>query len=168
MKTSSRSDSDKKAYVQIDFTFAVFIFFIVFTSVYTIYKAYENSFDDTLVLTELQGDSRDLCFLLIRSSGSPNNWTSDIENSNFYGWKNINDSSLNATNIGAFNSSSYFTILDSLNLSGFLYLDLTGMQTNTTYLEFGTVNEVGTFFSTYSCYGHYNDEVVRLIVEVWK
>lgn len=159
---------DKRGYVQIDFSFAAFIFFTLFLVVFSFYDSQKNSIEDVITSTNLQADSRDICYLLISSPGIPNNWNDDLSSMSLPGMKSSTNNSLDPLKVSEFSLNNYFTIIDNFNTGDFMYLNIEGLRTNSTYLSFGVSGEGSALSSSYTCYGNYNSEIVRLLVEIWE
>lgn len=169
MNQKSQLHSNKNGFLQIDFAFAVLTFFILFFISYTIYNSYlENDYDGTknkLYLSE----SKDICNLLISTPGYPLNWETNLSQVVFIGLKNSSSNSLNSSKIAVFTNSNYLNITDKLYLSDeYVNIKVTGIKTNTSYVDFGYNLASLNDFSSYTCYSNYNDEVVKVKVEVWK
>ena len=50
----------------------------------------------------------------------------------------------------------------------FLKIYSLGIETNTSYLDFGASGAIDSYMGTYTCYTKYNGEITKLYVEVWK
>lgn len=160
---------NNSGYLQIDLAFGLFIFIILFIFVYNFYAHYKADLGVDNQILELQSDAQDICFLLSKSSGLPQNWETDINNTIFFGFKNINDSKLNLVKINQFRNDTYFTIIDKMNISANLAIRIEGISTNTHYLSFGVLaTEINPKYANYQCYSNYNSEIVKIFVEVWK
>lgn len=160
--------SDKKGFVQVDFLFAISIFFIFFYFVFSYYYDGLSSFRESSEILEFHSNSKDICYSLVSQSGIPNNWESDIDTLEFIGLKETTSKNLSSSKIAQLTSGNYFTVLDSLNISGFLYLKITGIDTQTNYLDFGVRDNLSNTVSSYTCFSNYNSEPVKVFVEVWK
>lgn len=158
----------KKAYLQIDFTFAIAFFFIFFFIIFNIYTSQIRISDDNLISSQMQADAKDICFLLVESSGNPNDWELNISSLGFIGLKNFSSQSLDSNKLIQLNSTNYFQILDSLVIDSYLYLGIIGLDTDNTYLDFGTRAGNPNYQANYVCYSSYQGEVVKVYVEVWK
>ncbi|MCA9497021.1 MAG: hypothetical protein KC589_08815 [Nanoarchaeota archaeon] len=158
----------KKAYLQIDFTFAVGVFFMFFFVVFNIYNGQVQSEEENLISSKLQADAKDICFLLVDSSGSPNNWENNVSSVNFPALKNLSSQSIDAGKLSSFNSSNYFYIIDAFSISSYVYIKIDGLNNGTNYLNFGTKAGNSNFQAASSCYSTYLGEIVRVYVEVWR
>ena len=169
MKIKFKSDLGKKGYVQIDFTFAVFIFFTFFLSVYGLYDYKLNSYDDTMKINSLNSKSRDICYLLAYTPGIPTNWESSVPSTNLIGLKvNGLNHTIDSSKLSSLNSTDFFTIQSILNITDFYRISIKGLETNTSYLDYGTASSLDALYSTYTCYSNLNAEVVSIVVEIWK
>lgn len=167
MKIKSRLHSNKLGYLQIDFAFVVLIFFLFFYFIYTEQDTMNNSFKNIGDINLLIADSKDICFLLTKTSGYPDNWETNISNLNFVGLKNISSNNLDINKISALTTENYFLILDSLNISSYIVIDIKGLSSQTDYLNLGN-STYTNLVSSYSCFSNYNNEQVKVNVEVWQ
>lgn len=168
MNQKSKLNSGKKGYLQIDFIFAFMIFLFFLLNIFTYYKTHKNVMEDSFEETRLQAEARDICFLLIKNPGKPTNWENNISSLTFTGLKSESENELDANKISNFSNSSYFTIANSYDLKGFVYITIKGLITNSTYLEFGSLPSTGKISRNYQCYSRYNNETVEVLVEAWK
>ena len=160
---------DKRGYLHLDFIFAAVLFFLVFIFVFLYTNSFTESQRDIIIQNELNADARDLCFMLVSSSGMPSNWYNNISTMKFLGLRNFSDNNSLSTNaLSALNSSNYFSIVDRLNLSGYPYVNVIGIESGTTYTVFGSNKGVGSYVSYNTCYSYYNNEFIKIIVGVWK
>lgn len=159
----------KKGFLQIDFAFVALIFFLVFYFIYTFYGSYQENLNQDKSNTLFIADSKDICNMLILTPGYPSNWQANISSLVFIGMKNISGNySLDSSKINAFNSVNYLNITDKLYLENeFITIKIIGLKTNTSYLDFGEESNVYQF-SIYSCYSNFNNEPVKVTVEIWK
>lgn len=161
-------DLDKKGYLQIDFTFAAAFFIILFGFVISMYTDYSDSIDDIVIVNELQSDAKDLCYILVNNPGSPDNWYTDIQNSQNIGLRSLGNNTLDPEKINALTTENYFFIIDKLNYDNFMYITIDGIYSNTTYVDFGASTGITSYSSTYSCHSVYNEEVVGVVVQTWR
>ena len=64
---------------------------------------------------------------------------------------------------------NYGTISDNMGLDFFFQIQITGLESNTNYLNFGISEEIAfTYYDKYICYSNYNGEIVEIIVGVWR
>ncbi|MDA3856504.1 MAG: hypothetical protein PF569_09695 [Candidatus Woesearchaeota archaeon] len=161
---------NKKGYLQIDFVFAILVFFMFFFVIYSSYSSYSSNFEKTVIYSEIEIDSRDLCFFLVNTNGNPVNWELDIYNVNFLGLRSSSNYSLDSLKIAEFNDVNYHSILDVLGLDDSnLNIMIKGLSSNSTYLNFGISSDnLGVYSSMNSCFSNYNSEPVIVFVEVWK
>ena len=158
----------KKGFLQIDFAFALLIFFILFFLTYTFYNSYLENLSEDMKSKVFTADSQDICNMLISTPGYPGNWENDISSLVFIGMKNISANySLDSLKIAEFTSENYINITDKLYLEDeFVNIKIIGLETNTSYLNFG--GELSSYsFSLYSCYSNYNSEPVKVMVQIW-
>jgi len=158
----------KKGYLEIDFAISILLFFILFTSVFLLYQSYRDLENKKLILTQMDSEARNFCVLLVSSPGVPQNFENDINSMIQPGFREATSNNISQAKFQVFNSTNYFTILDSIGADYFIYLELRGLSTQTKYLTFGTKHGVNSLFSNYVCYSNYNGEIVRLFVEAWK
>ena len=168
MQHKLKQDSGKKAYLQIDFAFAILIFSFFILATYSYYKSYEGAQLDALEFSKLESDARDICYLLSSTPGSPNNWEESFTATQFFGLKSATQRNLTLNKITVFNSSNYFGVIDTMGLEeNFIKITIEGLQTNTSYLNWGVSGAVDSYKGTNVCYANYNSEIVRIYVEVW-
>ena len=169
MRQKYKLDSDKKAYLQLDFAFAVLIFAFFVISTYSYFKDYESAQEDSIEISILQADSRDICYLLRNTPGEPSDWETQVGNASFLGIKDVDLQSLNLDKMDVFNSSNYFILQEEFGLNdSFVFISVDGLDTSTNYLTFGFTGGSSTLSGSYSCYSNYNSELARIYVEVWK
>lgn len=168
MVKKSMLKSDKKAYLQIDLMFAILIFLLIIFVVFTFFKNYTTSSQNKLLITNLEADSRDLCYLLINSPGEPSNWEINISTLNLMGLKSITSNSLSSSKINNLTSDNYLSILDKINSTGYIKINIVGLNTSTNYANFGSSGGYDSLSSKSVCYSNYNNEMVKVLVEVWK
>lgn len=159
--------NSSKGYLQIDFAFAVLILFLFIFLAYNMYSSYAETqvYNYDAMIVEKQ--SKDLCKLLISSPGSPTGWN-NFESTNFIGLKSHLNSSLSSAKINALSSTKYYNFTSKLNINQEIHLKLSGVITNSTYLDFGFKSEGADISAKNSCFGYYENETVKLVVEVWK
>jgi len=163
--------NNKNAYVQIDFTFAIFLFFIFFMTIYGFYEDNSNSLDYSFKYSKVNSESVSLCKLLLNSGGSPNNWESNIGNLIFLGLLNESSNFIDSNKVSILNSTNYQNVTDFMNLNYVINFKLINVSTNYSYLDFGfsSKNYFPKYNSISSCYGILDDgSDVKLIVEVWE
>lgn len=168
MKRRLRLFLNKFGYLQIDFAFVVLIFFFFFYFIYSeqsFTNEYFRTIDDVNLLSS---NARDICFLLTKSSGYPKNWENDLNNFDYIGLKNINTNFLDTNKLAVFTQTNYFDIVDSLNILGYVNINILGLQTGSNYLNFGNFSIKGDLLSSSTCFSNYNNEVVKVLVEVWR
>lgn len=170
MTTNFKSHLDnKKAYLQIDFAFAIFIFIILFLFVNSYYKNQLDSYTDSIIINDNNYNARDLCNFIKSTPGNPIGWESDLSNANFVGLKNEDSFSFSSTKLNSFNSTNYFSISDILDINAFFHIVITGINSNNNYLDFGVSPPIVTSYtSRYSCFSFHNSEPVEIVVEVWR
>lgn len=159
---------EKKGFLQIDFAFVALIFFILFFMTYAFYNSYLENLSEDMTNKIFTADSRDICNMLISTPGFPPNWEANISTIVFIGMKNISEnSSLDSLKLAEFTSANYINITDKLYLEDeFVNIKIIGLETNTSYLDFG--EELSFYsFSLYSCYSNYNNEPVKVMVQIW-
>lgn len=162
--------SNKKGYLQIDFAFAVLVFFMFFFVIYSNYSSYHSNFQKSIAYSELELESRDLCFFLVNNYGNPFDWEADIFNVDFLGLRSSSNYSLDSLKIAQFNNVNYNLILDYFGFDDLnLHIEIKGLISNSTYLNFGiSSNDLEAYSSSNSCFSNYNSEPVLVFVEVWK
>lgn len=159
----------KKGYFQIDFIFAIVIFFTFYLLTYSFYISGVNAQIDTITVKELHMDARDICKILIVSPGTPINWHTDTSKMTTVGLKQTNSTYLNSSKVSAFAISNYFNITNTFNLTGKnIYTEITGLESNTSYTTFGADSGYDSKKARSICYSYYNNEIVEVMVEVWK
>lgn len=168
MKRKYKLHSNKFAYLQIDFAFSILIFFMLFIFIYYVNNDYKEMQNQEYIINLLQKDARDVCFLLTTQSGNPSNWEDDFLYANILGLKSDTYNILDTSKMNIFTNNNYFYLIDILGIDNYLNVKIIGTQTNTTYLDFGTSNDFGTYYANYMCYSNYNSEIVKVIVEAWK
>ncbi len=164
---SSNFSFSRKAYLQIDLLFAVLIFIIF---LFVSYQYVSDKFDNFEFVNEvnmMQADARDLCFLLTKTAGAPNYWNLVVPNMIYPGIRDGENYNLSLNKMNAFTDGNYMDIVNSLNIGGFIYINVSGINSDTNYLEFGEKVQFPEFVGSYVCYGQYT-EPVRVYVEVWK
>ena len=160
---------EKKGFLQIDFAFVALIFFILFFMTYTFYNSYLENLSNDMENKVFTADSRDICNMLVSTPGYPENWETDISSVVFIGMKNVSANySLDSLKIAEFTSANYINITDKLHLEDeFVTIKIIGLETNTSYLNFGEELITMYQFSLYSCYSNYNSEPVKVMVQIW-
>lgn len=157
----------KKGFLQIDFAFVVLIFFSIFYLVFGLYESKLYEKEDLSDIIRIDSDSKDLCNFLISSSGSPANWHKNVSSMNYPGFKSISNNSLLNESLSAFNSTNYFSIIDTLSLSDFMKISVVGLNTSNRYLDFGVYGGDGSLSSSSVCFSNYNGEIVSVEVSLW-
>ena len=169
MHHKSKLDSDKKAYLQIDFAFAVLIFTFFAVTTYSYYKDYDSAQSEVLIINEFEANARDLCYLFINTPGSPINWESNFNQTNSFGFKDLNSKNLSNSKFTILNQELYFDMIKKMDLnSTFVWVKIIGLETDTDYLTLGDRGLYDSINANYQCYSKYNSEIVKVFVEVWK
>lgn len=159
---------DKRGYLQIDLMFALLIFLLIIFVSFTFFKNYVESSQNNRVVTTLEADSKDICYLLTSTPGYPINWESNLTQLKSVGLKSITSNNLDPNKIANLTSANYLTILDTLNIIGYFKIDVIGLNTSTNYANLGSSGGYDSVFSKQTCYSNYNNEVVKVLVEVWQ
>ncbi len=171
MNQKSELFSNKLAAIQIDISFAIFIFVIIFLTFHAMYADRIDLQSRAHKIDNLNFVAKDVCQMLINSPGNPNNWETNINTIIFPGLKNLNhNNTLNAQKILAFNNTNYWDILNSMNIEKEgVNVKIIGIDTNTTYRNFGQFasDTYDVNFGNSVCYSNYNGEIVKVLVEVW-
>ena len=85
MNLRSKLQLNKKAYLQLDLAFALLVFIIFFVLVYGYVVSYKSESNFNNLVFDNNVDSENICKLLIKSEGSPQNWNLNVSEANFYG-----------------------------------------------------------------------------------
>lgn len=159
----------KKAGIQIDFAFSIFIFLFFFIIFYSFYSNSYLSQKNSLVSSDLNAISGDICEILVSSSGMPYDWESDLDTIGFAALKSNVNNSLDSGKLMSFSDENYWNIVNSYNLEGYnLNIDVVGLNSGIEYLNFGAdVEEYHVRFSNSVCFSNYGGEIVKVKVEVW-
>lgn len=161
---------DKKGYLQIDFLFAATAFLVLFSSLYFLYIQNVDALEDSYYLEEAQILAKDICYLLYSQSGVPINWEVSPSLVNVVGLKHPTENYISQNKVNQLsNQSNYFTILDSLNIDYFVYVNISVSSDDSSYL-FGIKPEVSNYKGGYVCYSPFtsNELLAKISVEVWK
>ena len=139
-------------------------------SVYSLIDSRIDELDSRIENLELKGYAHDICFLLTRTQGYPTNWeTGSVSDPDYVGLFNSSTKELQQEKISKLNPSLYKQILDNMGVNGFLRIEIVGLESLTTYKDFGAVNlDILSIYENYVCYSNYNNEPVKVIVGVWK
>jgi len=161
---------NKNAYLQIDFAFAVLIFTLITFFILNYYFAnYQEkvNIENKNILEPL---TKDLCNLLINTPGVPNNWENNLSSLKSFGLKNVGNMNLSTSKINMFTNINYFNITKNLNQDYIYSIKITGLQTDTNYLDFGYADNrtLIKYSSIYNCYSSYNNELVKISVGIFK
>ena len=158
----------KKGYIQIDFAFALLIFTVFIIFIFNYYSSYMNQHEKMIIQNKMEITAEDLCNLLVNSQGVPRNWESNLSTLKILGLKNKSTYSLNPSKVSRLLSGNYLNITKNLN-DEFIYgIKIVGVNTNTTYGNFGYDIDNSKLSSEYTCYSNYNNEIVKIIVHVEK
>ena len=162
--------NNKCGYLQIDFAFAVLVFIMFFFVVFSIFNSQSSNYKKSSIYAEINVEASDLCFFLVNNYGYPTNWENDILTADYVGLRSLSNFSLDAAKIAEFNSFNYNLILDDLGFDDVnLYINIYGMVSDSTYLDFGVASEdLKAYVSSTSCFSNFNGEPVVVFVEVWK
>ncbi len=158
----------KKGYLQIDFAFAILIFILFIFFSYQYYVDFVNATENNFEVNRLNGLSRDLCSMFVLSSGKPSSWELDVSTLESVGFRESGSYNLSLAKVAAINNSFYYDVLDNMAIDDDVYLVVTGVESGTNYLSFGIAGDYGVLSSSYVCYSVYNNEIVKVYVEVWK
>ncbi len=160
----------KKGYLQIDFAFAVFIFFYIVFVIYGLYSFAYASHNQEIEFMELSSLPRDICNYLISSPGYPLGWEAmSLNQAISVGLRGDSflDNSLSSDKINIFgNSLNYNSISDKLGLDEIVYIRIDSVDNSINYLNFGFPSD--TLKYSYSCYSSVNSDPVVIYVEVWR
>ena len=170
MRQSSYYHLGKKGYLQIDFLFAITAFLIFFYTIFLLYEQNYNGLENSIQLDYLQIASRDICYMITSFSGIPNNWETDTSTIQSLGLLQIDRELLDLDKINALtNQSNYFTVLDSLNVSSFVFINISSTQNSSSFVFGSRPSELSTK-GTYTCYASIwnQNHLARVFVEVWR
>jgi hypothetical protein len=156
----------KKAYVHIDFAFALTFFFIFFYTVYVLQSNALYAIKDESKIIELSAQARDICYLISENSGLPSNWE-DTPYADVLGFKNSSSSYLSVEKLNAVSGLNYFDILSSFGMYNHFYISATDMKTGVDYFDLGAKGNLNSLRSSYSCFGNTQFSKVQFYVEVW-
>jgi hypothetical protein len=162
--------SKKKAYMQIDYAFTIVFFLIfLFFIINDISSKGVNSNED-IKRFEKDKLSQDICSILTKTSGHPNNWYLNIEDSSFIGLKKVNGSDLDINKLSVLNNNNYFNITDKLNLKeNYLQIKLYYLSNFTVYYSDFGKSPISLKKSSKSiCYTKINSQEILFEVEVWQ
>ncbi|MCA9486380.1 hypothetical protein H6501_00150 [Candidatus Woesearchaeota archaeon] len=160
--------SGTRAYLQIDFIIAMVLFFSFFFSITTYINAKEKMEEDHITNLLEQAFANDYCESLISSPGLPQNWEEDITTLVALGLKNSTNENLSTAKLAYFSNDYYANLLTFSSEMYNLDVTILGLTTATQYAHFGARAASTTMRASSSCYANYNDEVVQVLVEVWK
>ena len=169
MKQKLMLKLNKSGYLQIDYAFALLIFLLFIYIISIKYNNYNNSVYDSTIQNQKIFMSRDICQLLISNSGLPMSWDGNISKFEMIGLKNNNNNNfLNSTKINYYNNlSNYQVISSSISKDYLIKINIIGLLSNITYLNFGGNISNNIFIDTnYICYSNLNSEIVKIEVEV--
>lgn len=167
MITKLRLNSTK-AYLQIDFAFAIFIFVTILFSFFFVYGNFEEKLEVEKNIIQHKSLSNDLCFLLSNTQGIPINWTQDINNTIQYGLYDKNLKQISHEKYSLFaNSSNYYKIQNTFNTSLFYTIKIFNSSSNNLMTRFGSTPDFPDFLEVSRCYSIYNDTPAYMQVEVW-
>lgn len=158
-----------KAYLQLDFAFALLIFLLLVFSFLSVYSNFEEDQINQIELVKHQSLANDFCFILSSTPGSPSNWYLNPTNLNFIGLlENSSSSQISPTKLSfLLNQSNFLLISDLLNFEYFVNLKIYNLTDNSLIGSTLSTPLVSNFLSSSRCYSNYNNTPVSLLVEVW-
>ncbi|MFW5704552.1 MAG: hypothetical protein ACOCXG_01795 [Nanoarchaeota archaeon] len=160
--------SNKGGYIQVDFGFAVLIFFIFVFSIYSYYNAYVEAENDVFKQSRLNYLAPDLCEALISSPGYPKNWDEMPLSLEKLGLKSENSNELDVNKINELADYSYFEVLDVLDIEGYAFFNITNVDSGYSYLEYGDYGGIDSFESYSVCYSYLAGNLTKVFVGVWR
>lgn len=159
----------KNGYLQLDFMFAVFLFFSFVLIVYMMNDSYMDNLNDSYLSSKLIGYSQDLCFMLSKTPGYPINWEDEeIINLKRIGLKSNSNFSLSEDKLNKLTNSFYVDILENLKLNEYFNIQVVDVLNSSLYKDFGSKYGSTSVFETSVCYATYNNRAVKIIVSVWE
>ncbi len=154
-----------KSFLQIEFAIVLLLFLIIFFFIFTQMSDIKDLSHRRKMYIELENDAKDLCFLLSKTEGVPNNWEKNVSKLKTLGLFNISSGELSSSKINTLKALNYSFLYNRTKISNF-YLEIKGLNNNTNYLNYG-YNTNRTHSSNYNCYSYYNNEIVKLEVITW-
>lgn len=158
-----------KAYLQIDFAFAVLVFILVFFIFFSDFSNFSKSQNLEIEVIKHQALANDICYLLTSTKGFPNNWNLNPTTASFYGLLN---STINKTidpiktNI-YFQEDNYFLIQEKLQTSYLFSINLINISDSSIIYSLGSSSNFPNIIQSSSCYSNYLGSTVLIFVEVW-
>ena len=173
-KSTYSLNKSKKGYVLYDFIFALVIFIMIFFFTYITFADYQKELEVKNIITNLNSDASDTCYLLTKTYGVPNNWEtlpSFNSTTNRIGLRDT-DTSISFTKLDKFNQTSFSDIMRSFNQRKHnLHIQIRTLDDSIVYLKKGAPSGVDSVYSgTSICYGYLKSESknVKILIEVWK
>ena len=164
----------KKGYVLYDFIFALVIFIMIFFMIYINFIDYKEELDVKNKILILNTDASNLCYLLVDTTGTPENWNDEPTfNSSIHriGLKNVNYT-ISESKLDKLNQTDLKDIVDSFELSKKnIYIGIKSLDNSIIYLEKGAKSETDSVYVGNSiCTGYLqsSSEYIKVMVEVWK
>ena len=157
----------KKGYLQIDFMFAAVLFFLFFFYIFSYYNSYLDVKSEEFDSQQIQGLTRDLCYLLVNTPGYPSQWEdNDFFVSGFLGLKSTTENELEPAKVNKLTQSKYVEITEALGLENvFLKITISNLEDNTVYNSFGLSGGAGSLVEQSTCYGFYQGDFAKVVVE---
>lgn len=161
--------NSNKAYLQIDFALAIFIFLLVVSTFLFTYSSFEKSNSSKIENLKLQSLSNDLCYILTSTQGLPINWEENSQEPQFFGLLNLSNSQLSEEKINYFfNQSNFFEIQQIINTDFYFTLTLKNLTNNQIILKLGITPNFSNYIQSSTCYSMYKNNKVSLLIEVWQ
>jgi len=160
---------NKNGFMQIDFAFAVLIFFLFFITISGLYNSEISNQKKILEISELEITARDICEIIIKTSGVPMDWENDINSIKMIGLKNIENNSLNVNKVNKFNNTYYSNFIQNTLPKEFIYyITITNLKDNLVKGNIGYEPKTNSKIGVFNCYSNYGGNKVRVGVKVWK
>lgn len=169
LRKSKYSSDKKRGYIQIDFLFASFSFFLLLFTIYHLYDSNMSNLEKSYQATRLKSLATDTCFLLSKTPGIPNNWeVAGLQSATQLGLKNQTSEYLDPNKINALSQNLYKTLIDKIDIDEFININLFYVNNNSQIASFGSPPGSFSNFERSICYSIYNTHPVKIVVEVWK
>jgi len=142
---------NRKGVVEIELAIVLFLIIIIFISIFQIFLQRKDELNKNYEINYLNNNARDLCYLLTKSEGIPNNWNENIIN--YLGRADVNN-------------TLFVEILDKLNYSFNFFIQIKSLDNSKNYLIFGR-QFYNAYNGDYICYAILNNTQVKVEVKTW-
>jgi len=162
---------NRKGVVEIELAIVLFLIIIIFISIFQIFLQRKDELNKNYEINYLNNNARDLCYLLTKSEGIPNNWNENINNLTMLGLYNNSNKELSLSKINYLgradvNNTLFVEILDKLNYSFNFFIQIKSLDNSKNYLIFGR-QFYNAYNGDYICYAILNNTQVKVEVKTW-